>query len=116
MSGAVPQQEAVMRRFPRFALDVRVSVHVHRVLGTEAFWGRTSELGEDGVGATLTGEIEPGEVVAMELVLPLTPYPLKFRALVRYRCGLRHGFEFLALSKDQHEAIEKICRSLASVG
>ena len=61
MSGAAPQQEAVSRRFPRFAIDVRITVHVYRALGTESFWGRTSELGEDGVGGTLTGEIEPGE-------------------------------------------------------
>jgi len=113
MSGAVPQQEAVSRRFPRHPLDVRLSVQVCRNVGTESYWGRTSELGEDGVGGTLTGEIEPGEVVVMELALPLTPYPLKFRALVRYRSGLRHGFEFLALSKQQHEAIERVCRMLA---
>ena len=114
MNGAVPQHEAGARRFPRYAVDLRLTVVVCRATGTESFWGRTSELGEDGIGGTLTGEIEPGEVVAMELALPLTPYPLKFRALVRYRSGLRHGFEFLALSKEQHESVERVCRFLAA--
>jgi hypothetical protein len=50
----------------------------------------------------------------MEIVLPLAPYPLKFRAIVRYRDGLRHGFEFLALSKEQHEAIARVCKLLAT--
>ena len=114
MNGPIPQPEAVSRRFPRFPVDLRLTVAVCRATGTESFWGRTSELGEDGLGGTLTGEIEPGEVVAMELALPLAPYPLKFRALVRYRSGLRHGFEFLALSKEQHETLERVCRFLAA--
>ena len=61
------------RRFPRHMLDVRVSVHAFRSGESVSFWGRSSEIGEDGVGATLTGELEPGEVVSMELSLPMTP-------------------------------------------
>jgi hypothetical protein len=77
-------------------------------------WGRSNELGEDGIGATLTGELEPGEVVAMELSLPKSGHPLKFRALVRYRDGLRHGFEFLALSASQHGELRRVCQMLAA--
>ena len=102
------------RRFPRHALDVRVSVHAFRSGENVSFWGRSSELGEDGIGATLTGELEPGEVVSMELLLPAAPFPIKFRALVRYRDGLRHGFEFLALSKAQRDEIRRACETLSA--
>jgi hypothetical protein len=114
MNGAVPQHEALSRRFARHPVDARLVVHVHRATGVISFWGRTSELGEDGIGGTLTGEIEPGEAVTMELSLPLAPHPLKFRALVRYRSGLRHGFEFLTLTPEQHETVERVCRLLAN--
>ena len=57
------------RRFPRYPLDVHLSVNVFRSGENVSFWGRTSELGEDGLGATLTGELECGEVVSMELAL-----------------------------------------------
>jgi len=77
-------------------------------------WGRSNELGEDGVGATMTGELEPGEVVSLELALPLAAYPLRLRALVRFRVGLRHGFEFLALSREQRETIHRVCELLAA--
>ena len=101
------------RRFPRHPLDVRVSVHAFRSGESVSFWGRSSEIGEDGVGATLTGELEPGEVVSMELSLPMTPFPIKFRALVRYRDGLRHGFEFLTLTAAQRNEIRRVCETLA---
>jgi hypothetical protein len=71
-------------------------------------------MGEDGIGGTLTGALEPGEVVSMELSLPMAAFPIKFRALVRYRDGLRHGFEFLALSAAQHDEIRRACELLAS--
>jgi len=102
------------RRFLRQALDVRVSVHAFRSGESVSFWGRSSELGEDGIGATLTGELEAGEVVSMELALPTAPFPIKFRALVRYRDGLRHGFEFLTLSAAQREEIRRVCETLSA--
>lgn len=101
------------RRFARHGLDVRVNVHTFRSGENISFWGRSSEIGEDGIGATLTGELEPEEVVSMELSLPMSPFPIKFRALVRYRDGLRHGFEFLALSASQREEIRRVCENLA---
>ena len=102
------------RRFLRYPADIRISVQVLRDEGTHSLWGRSSELGEDGIGATLTEEIEPGEVVSMEFSLPITSYPIKVRALVRYRSGLRHGFEFLALNPQQKEMLHRVCEILGT--
>jgi hypothetical protein len=75
-------------------------------------WGRSIELGQDGIGITLTGQLEAGEVATLELTLPQSGTPLKLRALVRYRDGLRHGFEFLARDGAQHELILRTCELL----
>jgi hypothetical protein len=117
VSGIVPNSSpppGTSRRFPRYALDIRITVHVFRAGASASFWGRSSELGEDGVGGTLTGELETGEVVSMEFSLPQAASPLKIRALVRYRKGLHHGFEFLALSTEQRAAIRRVCEMLAA--
>jgi hypothetical protein len=102
------------RRFPRYPIDIRISVQVFRSSGTTALWGRSNELGEDGIGGTLTGEVEPGEVVSMELSLPLLAYPMKIRGIVRYRMGLRHGFEFLAMNTEQRDALHRVCEMLSA--
>ena len=39
---------ATARRFPRYALDVRLTVHVFRTGETISLWGRSGELGLDG--------------------------------------------------------------------
>jgi PilZ domain len=103
------------RRFPRYALDVRVSARVFRPGAPVELWGRSIELGRDGIGITLTGQLEPGEVATLELTLPGSTTPLKLRALVRYRDGLRHGFEFLARDTMQEDLIRRTCE-LLSVG
>lgn len=77
-------------------------------------WGRSTELGQDGIGATLTGDLETGEIVSLEIPLPLNPYPLKVRAIVRYRQGLRYGFEFLTLSDTQRDMIRRVCETLST--
>jgi hypothetical protein len=101
-----------LRRFPRYSLDVRVSVKVFRPGEALELWGRSIELGQDGIGITLTGQLEQGEVATLELTLPATGTPLKLRGLVRYRDGLRHGFEFLARDAAQHEMILRTCELL----
>jgi hypothetical protein len=101
------------RRFPRYPLDVRLTAHAFRAGDKVSLWGRTSELGLDGIGGTLTGELELGEVVSLEFALPIAVDPLKLRAVVRYRDGLRHGFEFLTLSPGQRDDIRRTCEVLS---
>jgi PilZ domain len=102
------------RRFPRFALDVRLQVKMFQAGEFRACWGRSTEMGQDGIGATLTGSLETGEIVTLEIPLPLSPYPIKVRAIVRYRQGLRYGFEFLTLNDHQRDTIRRVCDYLAT--
>jgi PilZ domain len=104
------------RRFPRYPFDVRVSVSVFRPEGLSHFWGRSTELGADGMGSTLTGELEPGEVVSMEFQLPLSASAMKLRAIVRYRHGLHYGFEFLTVTQEQRHSILRVCEMLSASG
>jgi hypothetical protein len=95
-------------------MDVRVSAKVFRAETQVELWGRSIEFGQDGIGVTLTGELQTGEVAMLELTLPASTSPLKLRALVRYRDGLRHGFEFLARDEIQREVIRRACELLAA--
>src|SRR6202140_2165975 len=101
------------RRFPRFAVDTRMQVRMFQGGEFLSCWGRSTELGEDGIGATLTGELVSGEIVSLEIPLPLSPYPLKVRAVVRFRQGLHYGSEFLTLNDSQKETVRRVCQMLA---
>jgi hypothetical protein len=105
---------AFTRRFPRFTIDVRLQVKMFQAGEFRTCWGRSTEMGQDGIGATLTGSLETGEIVTLEIPLPLTPYPIKVRAIVRYRQGLRYGFEFLTLNDGQRDTIQRVCQYLAT--
>lgn len=117
MSEVLPKRTADVdkrRRFTRYPVDIRITVNVFRAGDRFSIWGRSNEFGEDGIGATLTRELESGEVVTLELIFPIAAAPIKIRAVVRYHDGLRHGFEFLTRTAGQSEAIRKICEQLAS--
>ncbi|MGD0990577.1 MAG: PilZ domain-containing protein [Candidatus Sulfotelmatobacter sp.] len=112
--GKKPASDRRSRRYPRFAIDLRLQVRMFQNGEFRSCWGRSTELGQDGIGATLTGELETGEIVSLDIPLPLSPYPIKVRAIVRYRQGLRYGFEFLTLSESQRDTIRRVCDMLAN--
>jgi hypothetical protein len=109
LSGTAPGKKSSrsMRQYPRFQLDVRMLVHLFREGNTVTFWGRSTSLGQEGIGATLTGEMQIGDVVALEFTVPLSPHPIKLRAIVRYKNGFQYGFEFLAMDANQRQAIQR---------
>ena len=113
-SGQPTGKQNFTRRFPRFVIDVRLQVKMFQAGEFRQCWGRSTEMCQDGIGATLTGSLEPGEIVTLEIPLPLTPYPIKVRAIVRYRQGLRYGFEFLTLNDNQRDTIKRVCQYLAT--
>jgi PilZ domain len=108
-TGSEKKTSRKMRRFPRYQLDGRMLVHVFRAGVNSTIWGRSTMIGREGVGGTLTGDLEIGEVVGIEFHVPLCAQAVKLRAIVRYRNGFQYGFEFLAIDPQQREAIQRAC-------
>jgi hypothetical protein len=106
--------KAYQRRFSRYRFDARIQVSVFREGLTATCWGRTSTLGQDGIGATLSGELRAGEVVSLEFPIPLPPHIMKLRAVVRYSEGLSCGFEFLVMTGEQKRMLHQVCVVLAN--
>jgi hypothetical protein len=106
--------KAHRRRFSRYRFDVRIQVSVFREGLTTTCWGRTCVLGQDGIGATLSGELQAGEVVSLEFPIPLPPHVMKLRAVVRYCEGLSCGFEFLVVTAEQKLMLHQVCVVLAN--
>jgi hypothetical protein len=105
------------RAHKRYLLDVRVAVKVlsGNAAGAktnEALLGRTKDIAEGGLGATIPGEIHIGEIVELELQLPDASEPLKLKAEVRYRQGFQYGFKYLNATEQQRESIRRATHAL----
>jgi c-di-GMP-binding flagellar brake protein YcgR len=95
------------RAHSRFLLDLRLVVRAK-----ETLHGRTKDIAEGGLGATIPGEIEIGEIVELELQLHETAELLKLKAEVRYRRGFQYGFKFLHATEQQRELIRRATHDL----
>ena len=113
MDNSAPKRDSrCKRRYPRYSLDVRMLVHIFRAGVTTTIWGRSTMIGKEGIGGTLTGDLEMSEVVGLEFTVPLFQHPVKLRAIVRYKNGFQYGFEFLAVDAMQKQALERACEIL----
>src|SRR5579864_4911198 len=83
------------RRVPRFQVQAPLDVTVLRSGVPDSVPGRSVNICERGIAAVLAGELAAGEVVGVEVRLPLAADPLRARAMVRYQDKLRCGLEFL---------------------
>jgi len=97
---------AESRIHPRFALQVDIGVYCRR---TGLLKGHTADISESGISAILTLEVEIGDLVQLEFVLPTGPVAI--RALVRHRTAFRYGFQFV--EPDPRGAIKETCWRLA---
>ena len=102
-----------VRQFRRHRFDSRIQASVFREGMITTCWGRTSEIGRDGISATLSGELHVGEVASLEFYVPFPAQVMKLRAAVRYSRGLLCGFEFLILTDEQKMTLSEVCSILA---
>ena len=97
----------VRRRIPRYSVAIPVDITVLRSGAPASIPGRSLDLGEGGVAAVLAAELQLGEWVAVEFLLPNAGQALQTKAVVRHHNQLRCGFEFLGLSGDQRTMIRR---------
>lgn len=95
------------RAHSRYLLDLRIVVRAK-----ETFIGRTKDIAEGGLGATIPGNIDIGEIVELELQLPDAKEPFKAQAEVRYRQGFQYGFKYVQITQEQKEMIRRTTRDL----
>jgi hypothetical protein len=110
MSISFQQPWPVTREYLRYLIDLRLVVRTSQKL-----YGRTKDLGDGGLGATVAGDIPIGELVELEFQLPDTEDPMTLYAEVRYRQGFQYGFKFVNPSDRQVEIIRRATRSLPMI-
>ena len=100
------------RHYARYRTELPLIVKVLGQDGYTRVHGRCFEIAEAGLGAVITSELVPGEMVTLEFSIPDITDVFNMRAVVRHRMGFLHGFEFIGLLEAQREQIKGFCRTL----
>ena len=95
------------RRHPRYKFEAEIRVYARNAAVVR---GHTVDISESGISAMLRVEVPIGEVVRLELTLPLGE--VEILALIRQRNAFRYGFQFVETSSAQ-DLIGRTCRQLA---
>ena len=102
--------QAVPREYPRFVLDLPLLVRT-----AVRIYGRTRDISETGMGATVPTDLASGEVMELEFQFPDAPAPVSLIAEVSFRQGFHYGFKFVGPTPGQRAAIRRGTRSLPVV-
>ena len=84
------KHESDRRAGPRYKLEIPVTI----VSRERSLRGRTSDLGQDGMGVYLSQDLNIGEEVVLQYELGDGSPPKKVRGVVRDHNGNRYAIEF----------------------
>ena len=96
-----------LREHARFALDLRLVVRT-----ATRIYGRTRDISETGLGATVPEDLALGDMMELEFKLPESTEPLTLIARVSYRHGFHYGFRFISPTARQIQQIRRSTRDL----
>jgi len=111
MNSAEQHASPVRRRYPRYEIDTEL--HVTTPDERATMRGRSLNISEAGTAGVFVTEWEVGTAVRLEFSVSVTSRPVRVGGVLRSRSGYRYGFEFVDVSPEQREIIDKTCRTLA---
>ena len=109
------QPQTGVRRWERFAVDLRFKASFKRNGMPLTVFGRGSDVSQGGMAAYIPSELAVGASVDLELSLPYVSgeQPIRITAAVRNRNGFRYGLEYLAVSDSDRERLLKSLRAIS---
>ena len=99
------------RAFTRCRLEIPVSVKSGNSSGMLS--ARLHDLSEAGLGATLRADLQVDDLVSFEFKLPGDSRLCRLVGRLRYRRGLRHGFQFVRQTAAQRAKLRAFCHKHA---
>jgi c-di-GMP-binding flagellar brake protein YcgR len=111
---ALPLEESAdRRRWPRYAIDVRLRATVRTGNADRTVHGRGTEMGKGGMAALLPIELAIGDTIKVDITFPYCTQSITLAAVVRNRSSFTYGVEFMSINSAQQAEIERVCRLLA---
>jgi c-di-GMP-binding flagellar brake protein YcgR len=107
---------SVERRWTRYKVDIRLKVTLAGSAassGRNFTFGQGSDVSEGGMAAYIPSELNVGDVVGIEFVLPYSKEAITLRAEVRNRNGFRYGLEYVLISEAHQQLLRKSLQTLA---
>jgi TonB family protein len=105
VSPAFSHGTAATRSVPRYKLTVPLALTVLRAGIPNQIPGRTLEIGEGGLGVIPASQLQVGESVRVEFLVPHVTTPVRATAVVRYQRERCFGLQFLRLPLDQQSIV-----------
>jgi hypothetical protein len=107
------EKSADMRRWPRYAIDVRLRATVRTGNADRTVHGRGTEMGKGGMAALLPIELAIGDTIKVDITFPYCTQSFTLAAVVRNRSSFTYGVEFMGINSAQQAEIERVCRLLS---
>jgi hypothetical protein len=114
MSASFTNVSPQVRRSRRFKVNFAIKVFAILRNRKVVLQGRSHDLCEEGMAIYIPAELERGQMVQVEFVLPHSQQRLGVSAIVRDCDGFRCGIQFENLTAADHQAVEKCCETLAA--
>jgi hypothetical protein len=109
LSEPIPEFDS-MRAYRRIEVNLPITLESRHLKKPLVVQGHTTNLSESGLGAVI-GERFVDEKRNLTIRLPglHSRKDIQVSARLRYRKGMRHGFEFTRVSAADRDAIRELC-------
>jgi hypothetical protein len=109
LSEPLPDFDSV-RAFRRIEVDLPITVEARHLKKALVVQGHTTNLSEGGMAAVISDRFSD-EKRNLTIRLPAlhSRKDIQVSARLRYRKGMRHGFEFMRVSPADRDAIRELC-------
>ncbi|HWY70502.1 MAG TPA: PilZ domain-containing protein [Terriglobales bacterium] len=103
-----------VRRSQRFRVNFPIKLFAVVQQRRCILQGRSHDLSDAGMAIYIPAELQVGQMVQIEFILPDSNQRLGVTALVRDCSGFRCGVEFLSLTPTEQKALTDCCDKLSA--
>jgi len=114
MSSSTGNNGQCVRRSQRFRVNFPIKLFAVVQQRRCALLGRSHDLSQAGMAIYIPAELQVGQMVQIEFILPDSSHRLGVTALVRDCSGFRCGIEFLSLTPAEQKAVTDCCDKLSN--